>query len=343
MKKFNVENIEGTLILISCTTHDLEDKSTTYSRVLPHTIRNGKFNLFELDGENEGIDRYFPMAKYEETPLWSIDLNDYDTVEEVAQHILRTDGKKIINAFYCDEEVVVDNKLTISIYNCDREEVYSATKTFKIDRPKPSKVKDKNEGTVQDNEALFRPLDMSNKEDERIFLHDRRIVIFHLKLFAAVAITVGIIATIAGWSTKGGWIIAITSGLYLTQLWWCNMPRKSLGSRLWNDKVRHAKGRPWINGGAISGAALTCIIATVGNLSGANFGFARYYLIFLATALCITLTLRILKNATNNKSKGEEEYEESLSDNNSKRQLKRLRRSFWKEFVRRLLPWNWKK
>lgn len=342
MEKFNVKDIEGALILVSCNTVELNNKRAKYQRVLPYTIREGEFRGFELDDNTEDIDNLFPMEKYDEYAIWDIDLDEFDTVNEVAQHILRTDGKKIINTLYNDGEVVADNKLTISIFDSSREEVYSASKTFKISHPEPSKGKGKNEKTEGDIEVLFRPLDMTDKDDEIIFLHDRRIVLFHLEVVAVVTILVWILGFVADWNTKGCWLISIASGLYFTQLWWCNMPRKSLGSRLWNDKVRHAKGRPWINGGAISGLALTVIMASVFSLCGKSIRFADYYLIFFIITLCITFAIWALKKSSvSDKAKSPSEYAESLLSSNSNKQLKRLRRDFWKEFFRRLLPWNW--
>lgn len=335
MANFEVKDIEGALILISCDTHELDDNTIKHHRVLPHTIRDGKFRLFELDGEKDGIDRYFPMAKYEEIALWDIDLNDFDTVEEVAQHILRTDGKELINALYCDEEVVVDNKLTITIHNYDRKEIYSTSKIFKIVRPEQS------EDAKPDTETILRALDTTFDEDEKIFRHDRRVVLRHLVLFVIIDIVVAIMGHKAEWSLSGAWIIACISGLYLTQLWWCNIPHKSLGSRLWNDTERRAKGRPWINGGALSGVGLAAIMFAVDKLCDISNGFAHYYLFFLAAALCVTFVILTTKKGTSSAKKSSSLYKTSLMADTLYKQQKLMRRAFWKEFFLRMLPWNW--
>ena len=335
MEKHNVKDMEGALILISCQTHDIDDKSTKYHRVLPHTIREGKFRLFELDGQKEGINRYFPMAKYEQTPLWSIDLDNFDTVEEVAQHILRTDGKKIINAFYCDEEVVIDNKLTITIHNYDRKEIYSTSKVFKIVRSEPS------DETTLDTETILRALDTTFAEDEKIFIHDRRVVLRHLILFIIIDIAVAIMGRRAGWSLSGSWIVATIASLYLTQLWWCNIPHKSLGSRLWNETERRAKGRPWINGGAFAGVGLAVVMFAVDKLCGVSNSFTHYFLFFLATALCVTFVILTTKKGTNGINDSTPQHKATPLGDTLYKQQKRMRRAFWKEFFLRILPWNW--
>ena len=342
MQEFRVKDLEGALILISCDTVDLEDRSVKHNRVLPHTIREGSFRCFELDGEYENINRYFQMGEYKDRVLWSIDLDDFQTIEEVAQHILRTDGKEIISALYCEEEIVVDNKLTISIYNREHQRIFTDSRTIKIPRPEPRQNHDTDGQTEPDKEAIMRAIDTTLEEDEKIFLHDRRVVLRHLILFVVVLIAVWIMGYKAEWTTRGCWLISIVSAPYLTQLWWCNIPHKSFGSRLWDDKERRAKGRPWINGGALSGAVLTTLIVVVDKFCGITHNLAHYYLFFLLIALCMTCVIWGTRRGTRFTPKVEipEQGITAISETLAK-QRKVMRRAFWKEFFRRLLPWNW--
>ena len=333
MKSFDIANIEGTLILISCYTHELNDQDIRYYRVLPHTIRNGEFRNFELDGDGEDIDNNFPMEQFSERPLWDIDLGLFDTVDEVADYILRTDGKEIIDALYGDEEVVIDNKLTITIYDHNRDEVYSTSKRFNIKRTTPETTEE-----TPSKEAIQRSIDALVNYDEEIFLHDRRIVYHHLGLALVVTVIVWLMGYSAGWSTNGRLIISILSGLYITQLWWSNIPRKLFGDRVWNNKVRRASGRPWINGGALAGAGLTSVMVAVDRLCGNDNNFTHYYLFFLSIAICMTIIIFAVNRGSNNTKpfstyKGRNWF---MGDFPNKQ-----RRNFWKEFLSRMLPWNW--
>lgn len=337
MQEFSVNDLEGALILISCNTVELDDNSIKYNRVLPHTIREGSFRNFELDGQTEYIDHDFQMDNHEDNILWSIDLDSFETIEEVAQHILRTDGKEIISALYFNEEIVVDNRLAIDIYDSEHRHIFSGSRTFKNGLPKQQ-----NDSEPIDTEAFSFSLDTTFAENDKIFLHDRRVVLQHLALFVVAQIAVWIMGYMADWTTQGCWLISIVSALYLTQLWWCNIPHKSLGSRLWDDKERRAKGRPWINGGALSGAVLTTLIVIVDKFCGITHNLAHYYLFFLLIALCMTCVIwgtrrgtRFTPNVEDPKS-GITAISETLA-----KQRKQMRRAFWKEFFRRLLPWNW--
>lgn len=333
--KLNPKELEGALILISCDTHELDDKSVKYHRVLPHTIRNGEFRHFILEGEFAQIDKDFPMEEFEENRLYDIDLDLFDTVEELAQHLLRIDGKNIINTLYYDEEAVIDNTLTITIFNNKREELLSTSKAFNITR----KIEEEPAPNI---EAVLRALDTTIKEDEKIFLHDRRVILRHLILFAVVLIVVWIMGYTANWTTQGCGLISIVSAIYITQLWWCNIPHKSLGSRLWDDIERRAKGRPWINGGALSGVVFTTLIVVVDKFCGITHNIAHYFLFFLLIALCMTCVIWGTRRGTRFTPKVEtpEHGISSLSETLAK-QRREMRKSFWKEFFRRLLPWNW--
>lgn len=337
MQEFSVNDLEGALILISCNTVELDDNSIKYNRALPHTIREGSFRNFELDGQTEDIDHDFQMDNYKDNILWSIDLDSFDTIEEVAQHILRTDGKKIISALYCDEEIVVDNTLTINIYSREREHIFSGSRTFKVALPVQ-----REDNKPIDKEALDRSIDATFAVDEKVFIHDRSIVLKHLAIFVVIAVIIAIIGKVAEWTSTGIWLISIISGLYLTQLWWCNIPHKPFGSRLWDDKERRAKGRPWINGGALSGVAFTAVMLAVDKLCGISHGFAHYYLFFLSIALCITFVILTARKGTGKtKQLKAAENGKSLMSNTNNAQRKQMRRAFWKEFFLRLLPWNW--
>ena len=110
----------------------------------------------------------------------------------------------------------------------------------------------------------------------------------YLHLFVLVAITALVwwMGDSAGWSSLGKWLISITSGLYLTQWLWSNVPHEHLG--VFENDTRRAAGRPWINGGFILGLLLTLVNVVYYAYNRPFESFASYYVMWWSFTLLIT-------------------------------------------------------
>lgn len=276
------EDLEGALMFVSCDTTELDDENEKYHRDFPFTFRDGQLLCFEVSPDD--VDTDFNMSQYDEVLRGKYNLENYSDLKAFANAVLNSEGKEYVKALYYDEELVVDNKFTFTLFNAEREVVFTYSKIVDVEIPKPVDSEDEKEEPFEQamSASLRQTLDM----DDEKFRSDRRVVLLHLFIFVAVAVLVWWMGDSAGWSKLGKWMVSITSGLYFTQLLWCNIPHEHLG--VIEKETRRAKGRPWINGGFIVGLLLIIINVVYYVYNPPLESFAYYYMLWWMLTFMLT-------------------------------------------------------
>lgn len=247
MENVGVKDLDGALVIISCKTTNLDDAELISEYKFPFTFSGNE--LFCFQASPEDVDEGFDMSEYEVEHRGTYSLNKYKDLTTLADRVLTQEGVEYVKALYYDEELVVDNEFTFTLFNNDREVVFTRTKSVEVELPKPMFQED--EEAEPDEASMSRSLERTLEIHDDKFIYDRRIVLFHLFLLVAVTALVLWLGLYKGWTTLGLLLIPITSGLYFTQFWWSNAPREHLG--VFENRSRRAKGRPWINGGFLVG------------------------------------------------------------------------------------------
>ena len=281
--ELTVVDVEGALMFVSCDTTNIDDPKEVFERNFPFTFRDGKLLCFEVSPDD--VDANFDMSEYDEVFRGRYNLEKYSSLQTFANAVLNREGKEYVKALYYDEELVVDNRFTFTLFNANREAVYTYSKVVKAELPKPVAQEEKVEEieTVTMSRSLERTLEIHDDK----FRRDRRVVLFHLFVLVAVTALVWWMGDSAGWTSLGKWLISITSGLYFAQWLWCNVPHEHLG--VFENDERRAEGRPWINGGFIIGLLLTLVNVVYGAYNPPFESFAYYYMMWWFLTLLITL------------------------------------------------------
>ena len=121
------EDLNDALILICYDTMSTEDENDTWSHCLPYTIEDGVLTRYELDGEDD-VDHTIDLGNYAVAQTTVFDLDCFATPNDLLIKILVTEGKEIIREAPFNEEVVVDNKVTLKLYDASRNEILSLSR-----------------------------------------------------------------------------------------------------------------------------------------------------------------------------------------------------------------------
>ena len=280
-RELSVFAVENALMIISCETTNIDDPEEVYECNFPFTFRGGKLFCFEVSPDE--VDANFDMTEYDEEFRGRYNLEKYSSLKAFANAVLNREGKEYVEALYYDEELVVDNRFTFTLFNANREAVYTYSKIVKAELPKPI---DQDEDETPSPEAISKSLMKTLEIHEDKFRRDRRVVLFHLFVLFAVTALVWWLGHSAGWTPIGKWLVSITSGLYLTQWLWSNVPHEHLG--VFESDTRRAEGRPWINGGFIIGLLLTLVNVVHCAYNPPFKSFAHYYMMWWFLTLLIT-------------------------------------------------------
>ena len=252
-RELSVTDVENALMFISCDTTNIDDPEELFERNFPFTFRDGKLLCFEVSPDE--VDTDFNMSEYDEVFRGRYTLEKYSSLQAFTNAVLNREGKEYVKALYYDEELVVDNRFTFTLFNDKREAVFTYSKVVEVESPKP--IAQEEEVEVTDPATMSRSLERTLGIHDDKFRRDRRVVWFHLFVLVAVTALVWWMGDSAGWTSLGKWLISITSGLYFAQWLWSNVPHEHLG--VFDNDERRAKGRPWINGGFIIGLLLTLV------------------------------------------------------------------------------------
>lgn len=273
------EDLKGCLILISYDTVRPDDKSQTWHNVLPYTFEDGCLLRYELDGDDD-IDHNIDMDNYAVAQRTPFDMDEFEKVNDLLIRILLTEGKEIIREAPFNEEDVVDNRITLTLYDESRNEILSRSRKIGRKAPKkPSKPKP---------ERTFTPEGLNNIGESLVRFHRSLCIAgwkdlgFHTLLLVAA----GVLALWIFWDFSifpwMKWVLASLFGLYFTQVWWCN--RRTCPIFVAWAHERRAEGRPWINGGALSGLGMCVLLICFPKVK-----LSDAFFVGLATAYCVTI------------------------------------------------------
>lgn len=282
-KELSVFSVENALMIISCKTTNIDDKEEVFENNFPFTFRDGQLLCFEVAPDE--VDADFDMSEYDEVFRGNYNLEKYSNLKAFANAVLNREGKEYVKALYFDEELVIDNKFTFTLFNEAREAVFTFSKVVKAELPKP--IAQEEEVEERDTVTMSRSLERTLEIHDDKFRRDRRVVLFHLFVLVAVTVLVWWMGDSAGWTSLGKWLVSITSGLYFAQWLWSNVPHEHLG--VFECDKRRAKGRPWINGGFIIGLLLTLVNVVYYAYNPPLESFAYYYLMWWFFTMLITV------------------------------------------------------
>lgn len=245
------EDLKRCLILLSYDTVRPEDESQTWHNVLPYTFEDGCLLRYELDGDDD-IDHTIDLDNYAVAQRTPFDLDEFEKVNDLLIRILLTEGKEIIREAPFNEEDVVDNRITLKLYDSSRNEILSRSR--KIGRKAPKKP------SKPEQERTYTPEELSNIGESLVRLQ-RSLCIAGWKdlgFHAMLLVAAGALALWIFWDYSPHpwmkWVLAALFGLYFTQVWWSNK-RTCPIFVAWPLTIR-AEERPWINGGALSGLGM---------------------------------------------------------------------------------------
>ena len=271
------EDLKGCLILLSYDTVRPEDESQTWHNVLPYTFEDECLLRYELDGDDD-IDQTIDLDNYAVAQRTPFDMDEFEKVNDLLIRILLTEGKEIIREAPFNEEDVVDNRITLTLYDESRNEILSRSRKIGRKAPKPSP---KPERTYTSEEL--------NDIGESLVKFHRSICIagwrelgFHTLLLVAA----GALALWIFWDYSPHpwmkWVLASLFGLYFTQVWWSN--KKTCPIFVAWSLTRRVEDRPWINGGAISGVGMGILFFCFPEVKLADAFFAGLIIAYCVTA-----------------------------------------------------------
>ena len=289
MENVGVKDLEGALVIISCKTTNIDDAEMVFDYKFPFTFAGNELFCFEVSPED--VDENFDMSEYEVEHRGTYHLEKYKSIKSLADKVLKQEGEEYVKALYYDEELVVGNEFTFTLFNKDREPIFTHSRSVKVDLPKPIDQEEEKEVEVEERDpnapiTLPRWMERSLEIHDEKFRRDRRVVLFHIFILLAVIGLVWWLGAIAGWTLQGKLLVSITSGLYFTQWLWSNVPHEHLG--VFENDERRAKGRPWINGGFIIGLLLTLVNVVYCAYNPPFESFAYYYMMWWFFTLLVT-------------------------------------------------------
>lgn len=257
------KDLKGTLILISYDAVSTEDESETWSNCLPYTFEDGNLIRYELDGDDD-IDHTIDLNNYSVAETTQYDMESFASVNDLLIKILLTEGKEIIREAPFNEFEVVDNRITLTLYDSSRKEILSRSRKIGRKLPKqPSKRESEPTYTPEQLDSIGRSLIRAQRS---LCISGWRELGFHtLLLVAAGALALWILwdYEIPSWMR---WVTAVVFGMYFTQLWWDN--KKTCPIFVAWSLERRAEGRPWINGGAIAGLGFGILLVCIPDVPG---------------------------------------------------------------------------
>ena len=271
------EDLKGCLILLSYDTVRPEDESQTWHNVLPYSFKDGCLLRYELDGDDD-IDHTIDLDNYAVAQRTPFDMDEFEKVNDLLIRILLTEGKEIIREAPFNEEDVVDNRITLTLYDESRNELLSRSRKIGRKAPKPS-PKPERTYTSEDLNDIGESL---VKFHRSICIAGWRELGFHTLLLVAA----GALALWIFWDYSPHpwmkWVLASLFGLYFTQVWWCN--RRTCPIFVAWALERRAEGRPWINGGALSGLGMGILLFCFPEVKLADAFFAGLIIAYCVTA-----------------------------------------------------------
>ena len=289
MENVDVKDLEGALIFISCETTNIDDEEMVSEYKFPFTFAGNELFCFEVSPED--VDENFDMSEHEVEHRGTYHLEKYKSIKSLADKVLKQEGEEYVKALYYDEELVVGNKFTFTLFNKDKEPIFTHSRSVKVDLPKPIYQEEEKEVEVEERDpnapvTLPRWMERSFEIRDDKFRRDRRVVLFHIFILLAVIGLVWWLGVVDGWTLKGKLLVSITSGLYFTQWLWSNIPNEHLGVS--ENSTRRAAGRPWINGGFIIGTLLTVVNIIYDNYNPPSRSLGNYYMLWWLLTLLIT-------------------------------------------------------
>ena len=272
------KDLNGALMLICYDTVSTEDECDTMSHCLSYTIEDGVLIRYELNGDDD-VDHTIDQGNYEVAQTTVFDLDCFATPNDLLIKILITEGKEIIREAPFNEEVVVDNKVTLKLYDASRNEILSLSR--KISAKVPERP------VRPETDQTYTP-DQLNDLGESLLRLQRSICIEGWRDFgfhAFLLVAAGALAVWVFWdyTERPGmkWVLAAMFGLYFTQLWWSN--RRTCPIFVAWPLTRRVEDRPWINGGALSGLGMSILLFCFPEVKLADAFFAG-----LIIAYCVT-------------------------------------------------------
>lgn len=278
MKNLTFEDLNGALVLISYDTVSTENENDSWSHCLPYTIEDGVLIRYELDGDDD-VDQTIELDNYAVAQTTVFDLDCFATPNDLLIKILITEGKEIIREAPFNEEDVVDNRITLTLYDASRKEILSRSRKIGSKAPKqPSKPESEPSYTPEQLNSIGESL---LKAQRSLCVSGWKELGFHtLLLVAAGALAVWIFwdYAVLPWMK---WVLAALFGLYFTQVWWSN--KRTCPVFVAWPLTRRVEGRPWINGGALSGLGMGILLFCFPEVKLADAFFAG-----LIVAYCVT-------------------------------------------------------
>ena len=290
------EDLDGALIMICYDAASTEDEDETWSCNLPYSFENGNLIRYELDGDDD-IDCTIELNNYAVAQTTPYNLDKFEKVNDLLINILLTEGKEIIREAPFNEFAVVDNRISLKLYDASRNEVLSRSR--KIGGTAPKKV------PAPESEPVYTPEQLNDLGESLVKLR-RSICIagwkdlgFHtLLLVAAGALALWIFQDYQ-LRPAAKWVFSAMFGLYFTQLWWSN--RRTCPIFVAWPLERRAEGRPWINGGMLSGLGMGILLFCIPGVALADAFLAGFIIAFCVTACwCVFAWLNDLIDGDDN-------------------------------------------
>lgn len=275
----NFEDLKGCLILLSYDTVRSEDESQTWHNVLPYTFEDGCLLRYELDGDDD-IDHTIDLDNYAVAQRTPFDLDEFEKVNDLLIRILLTEGKEIIREAPFNEEDVVDNRITLTLYDESRNELLSRSR--KIGRKAPKKPSKPEPERTYTSEELSNIGESLVRLQRSLCISGWRELGFHTMLLVAA----GALALWIFWDYSPHpwmkWVLAALFGLYFTQVWWSN--KRTCPIFVAWPLTRRVEDRPWINGGALSGLGMGILFFCFPEVKLADAFFAGLIIAYCVTA-----------------------------------------------------------
>lgn len=272
------EELNGALILLCYDAVSTEEEGKSWSYCLPYTFKNGNLIRYELNGDDE-IDCTIDLDNFAVAQTTPFDVDSFATVNDMLIKILLIEGKEIIREAPFNEEEVVDNRITLKLYDASRNEVLSRTRKIGSKAPRQSpKTETERTYTPEELRSVGEGL---HKARRGLCIYGWRELGFHTLLLVAAG-------ALAMWIFHGelrpgmDWVFSALFGLYFTQIWWCNK-RTSPIFVAW-PLERRAEGRPWINGGMFAGLGMGIFFFCFPEVSLSNAFLAGSLIAYCVTA-----------------------------------------------------------
>ena len=277
-RNLTFEDLKGCLILLSYDTVRPEDESQTWHNVLPYTFEDGCLLMYELDGDDD-IDQTIDLDNYAVAQRTPFDMDEFEKVNDLLIRILLTEGKEIIRESPFNEEDVVDNRITLTLYDESRNELLSRSR--KIGRKAPKKPSGPEQERTYASEVLSNIGESLVRMQRSLCISGWRELGFHIFLLIAA----GALALWIFWDylvhPSMKWVLATLFGLYFTQVWWSN--KRTCPIFVAWPLTKRVEGRPWINGGALSGLGMGILLFCFPEVK-----LADAFFVGLIVAYCVT-------------------------------------------------------